>query len=344
MRTPSLGPSLFGISTVLMLMWIATGCETKNNTQPGSSTSPQSSTHQSSNPRDSTTGKTSPGKNSADKKNSPAAATTECFLSAEPWSLELGATLFRNGEEKEVFSLPETLGGGLAFVDFDRDGRLDLASAGGGIPDPDRKAMNGLPGALLRRTPSNNYHDCRTLACLDFSSSYNDAIIANDYDNDGFVDLLVTGFSSLQLFRNQGEGTFESTAQSAGLLDGMWSSGAAFLDADGDGDLDLYVAHYANWGFDNNPVCRSHHDGAKRDYCGPREFVGLQDIFYENGGDGSFSDATGRAGMVVASRGLGVLAADLNDDNLVDIYVANDVADNLFYRNKGNWKFDEMGV
>lgn len=252
----------------------------------------------------------------------------------------LAGSPFRDGHEAGLYALPETTGGGLAVADFDRDGRLDWIGSGGGYPDLERKVLNGHRGSYFRALAAWEYTECSQSARLDFSSVYHSGIVAADYDNDGWIDLLVTGYGPLQLFHNMGDGTFEETRP---IQNESWSSGAAFLDVEGDGDLDLYVVRYADWSFDNNPTCPSQARADVRDYCGPTDFRGLNDSLYENVGHGQFRDVTDRLGTDVAFRGLGVIAADLDGDRDIDLYVANDVEPNLLYRNDGSWSWTEMG-
>jgi hypothetical protein len=177
------------------------------------------------------------------------------------------------------------------------------------------------------------------MACLDFSATYHSAMIAADYDNDGMVDLVVTGYDRLQWFRNQGDGTFETLRP---IEDRLWSTAAAFFDADQDSDLDLYVVHYANWSWEHNPWCPSQADPNRRDYCGPTDFVGLRDSVYENLGDGTFVERTPQALAEHSLRGLGVLAADLDGDRDTDLYISNDVEPNLLFRNDGGFQWTEL--
>ncbi|MBM3965291.1 MAG: VCBS repeat-containing protein, partial [Planctomycetes bacterium] len=239
-------------------------------------------------------------------------------------------SLFRDGSEAGLFALLETTGGGNAIFDFDRDGQLDVLCSGGGYADVSTRKMLGHNGHLYRGFQDIAVQEITDASCIDLSRHFNAAIIANDYDNDGFTDFLATGYDAIQWFRNQGDGTFETVAP---IEDNRWSSSAAMFDADGDGDLDLYVVHYADWSFDHNPFCPSNDDPNRRDYCGPTDFSGLSDSLYENMGDGTFKERTQQCLEPIALRGLGVLAADLDGDRDTDLYVANDVEQNLLYRN-----------
>jgi hypothetical protein len=252
----------------------------------------------------------------------------------------LADSAFRDGSERELFSLLETTGGGCALLDYDRDGQLDIVHAGGGVPDLQERNFTGYSGNLHRQISPWRFDARGIRACIDFSQTYNSAVIAADYDNDGFTDLLVTGFDALQCFRNQGDGTYEQVRL---IEDSLWSSSATFFDADQDGDLDLYVVHYADWSWTNNPFCPSQTDPNRRDYCGPTDFRGIPDHVYENLGDGTFAQRTPEGLGDESLRGLGVIAADLDGDRDTDLYVTNDVEPNLLYRNDGPFRWTELG-
>lgn len=298
-------------------------------------------------------------------------------ISVEQIKGALGDSIYRNGSELGMLFLPETTGGGIGIADYDRDGRPDVICAGGGKPEPATKSMLGYAGSLCRGLEGLRFVLCNEPSHFDLSAIYNAAIAVADYDADGFPDVLVTGYSGTQLLRNQGDGTWEWIPNTrSGLIDPQWSSAAAFFDADNDGLLDLYVANYANWSYEFNPVCQApagpgaadpqngnrvqggtgeqggsgvpsnpstqSNPAMISDYCGPREFRGLTDVMYRNSGDGAFVDSSAAMGIDEKLRGLGVLAADLDGDGDVDVYVANDVDPNLLYRNDGNMQFTEV--
>ena len=255
--------------------------------------------------------------------------------------------IVRTGSEQGNLFLPETTGGGIAALDFDRDGWPDIACAGGGYADVERRVMLGHRGSLHRGLGEGRFEHVSTGSHFDLSHRYSAGIAVADYDADGFLDLFVTGYSIGQLLRNQGDGTFETIdGESIGLDDRFWGASAAFFDADGDGLVELYVANYADWSFDNNPICgvdaRFGKQDKSSDYCGPREFKGLPDVLYRNLGDGTFRNISSMAGIQDNLRGLGVLAADFDDDSDVDLYVSNDVDPNLLYRNDGDFTFTEV--
>lgn len=238
---------------------------------------------------------------------------------------------YRNGEESGYFAILESLGGGVALCDFDRDGRDDVCLPGGGQLTADQQ-LPGLPNGLFRNLGDWKFTDVSAATHVHESRYYTHAVCAGDYDSDGFPDLLFTGYGGLQLFRNLGDGTFEELAEAAELLDRSWSSSAAWGDLNGDGLLDLFVAHYVNWSFENNPLCPGT-PPHPQEICPPRQFQGLPDVLYLNRGDGTFEDASTAWGLLPPSKGLGVVLADLDGDGDLDIYVTNDTVPNHLYEN-----------
>jgi hypothetical protein len=248
---------------------------------------------------------------------------------------------YRDGQESRLWTILETIGGGAAAVDYDADGDVDLICAGGGGFDSDG-TPRGLPPGAFRNEGGWRFTRVDAAAGLSVAPNYNHGVAAGDYDNDGFLDLLVTGFGGLVFYRNQGDGTFFEGAREAGLTDDLWSSGAAWGDLNGDGFPDLYVAHYVDWSVNNNPICRT--AAGERDICPPKEFGPLPDTLYVSLGDGTFYDASREAGLRTDGKGLEVLLADLDLDGRVDIYVGNDGTPKFLYQNLGNLKFDEVGL
>jgi enediyne biosynthesis protein E4 len=180
-------------------------------------------------------------------------------------------------------------------------------------------------------------------AGIDTAALYSHGVTIGDYNNDGFQDLLVTGYGPPQLWRNMGDGTFVESAAAAGITDSRWASSAGWADLNGDGHLDLYLTHYVNWSFENHPYCPSGRPGV-REICPPRDYEPLPDTLYYSRGDGTFEDATAFAGLREDGKGLGVLLCDVDLDGDVDIYVANDTTDNFLYLNDGQGRFREQGI
>ncbi|RMG41312.1 MAG: CRTAC1 family protein [Planctomycetota bacterium] len=251
--------------------------------------------------------------------------------------------VYRNGEEAGRFAILESLGGGVATFDMDGDGRIDLFFPGGGRYDDDGRPV-GLSSGIFRQRPDGRFDDVSRVCRAATSRYYSHGAAVADYDNDGFPDVLVTGYGGLQLFRNAGDGTFLEVAEPSGLADRLWSSSAGWGDFDRDGNLDLYVAHYVNWSNENDPFCPAPGEAKKREVCSPRQFEPLPDVLYLNRGDGTFVDASDRWGLRNDGKGLGVLVADLDLDGWLDVYVANDTVPNFLYRNREGRAFEDVSL
>ena len=246
---------------------------------------------------------------------------------------------YDNGESADERSILETLGGGVAVLDFDRDGYDDLFFPGGGqLLD---KKVTGIQGDLWWNRDSKELRKITSQARVGDVLGYSHGAITCDWNSDGFPDLSVTGYSGLQLFINQGDGTFAECATAWGLEDKLWSTSAASGDFDGDGFCDLYVAHYVNWSFQNHPACTSR---GIPDVCAPGIFEALSDVVYFNNGNGSFTAKSIDCGLVEGGKGLGVIAMDFDGDSKTDIYVANDTTNNFYYVNKGDGTFVESAA
>lgn len=252
---------------------------------------------------------------------------------------------YRNGEEAGHFSILESLGGGAALFDADGDDDLDVFLPGGGAFGPGEEVL-GLDCALFQNLGDWRFRDATGGARAARSTHYSHGAAAADYDNDGFTDVLVTGYGGLLLLRNQGDGTFVPFADGAGLNDTLWSSSAAWGDVNGDGNLDLYVAHYVNWSFENHPACSG--PQGQPEVCPPREFDPLPDHLYISNGDGTFRESSGPAGLAPsgpnAGKGLGVFIADVDNDGDADVYVGNDTVSNFLYRNRGDATFEDVSL
>ncbi len=249
---------------------------------------------------------------------------------------------YENGDAAERSTILEGMGGGVAIFDFDRNGWPDVLFPGGGQFSGERD-LNPLPPALYRNLGASTLISCASTAGLSAATHYSQGTAVGDFDNDGFEDVLITGYGGVQLLHNQGDGTFVDTTSTAMVEDRLWSTGAAWGDLNGDGNLDLYVAHYVDWSFNNDPNCPTV-DGQRRERCPPQRFGPLPDIIYLSTGDGTFAESSKECGLRRDGKGLGVVLADLDLDGDMDIYVANDTVENFLYRNDGHARFEEIAV
>jgi hypothetical protein len=245
--------------------------------------------------------------------------------------------------------LPETMMGGVGLIDYDGDGWLDVyAVQGGTLPDESPPPVAAQRDRLFRNRGDGTFEDVTTSAGLAaFPGGYGHGVAVGDFDNDGRPDLFITRWRSYALYRNRGDGSFEDATDRAGLGGSRdWPSSAAFADLDGDGDLDLYVCHYTDWDPRRSLPCPHPSLAGKHTYCHPRSFGAMPDHVFRNDG-GRFVDVSAEAGVLAADRdgrGLGVLAADLDDDGRVDLYVANDMSANFLFRNRGGFSFRETAA
>lgn len=246
----------------------------------------------------------------------------------------------RNGHEAGHLSILESLGTGVALFDYDRDDWPDIFFPGGGEFSTEPSPV-GLPSAMFRNMGEMKFTAVGDAAGVARCPFYSHGACVGDFDADGFPDLLITGYQGLLLYQNQGDGTFVDKTTKAGLTLRSWSTSATWGDANGDGVLDLYIANYVDWSFDKHPACTVQ---GKRDICSPKEFQPLSDVFYLGNGEGTFRDATTEVGLVPGGKGLGVVAADLDNDSDLDYYVANDTTPNFLYRNDGQGHFQEVGL
>jgi tetratricopeptide (TPR) repeat protein len=252
---------------------------------------------------------------------------------------------FENGRSEE-HQLPETMSGGVALLDFDGDGWLDVYAVQGG-PFPPTGAPPPFGDRFFRNRGDGRFEDVTAASGLAaLPGGYGHGVAVGDYDNDGRPDLFVTRWRSYALYHNLGGGRFEDATARAGLAgDRDWPTSAAWADFDNDGDLDLYVCHYLKWDAEHPTLCE-YPDRSKPGYmhCDPASLPALADHVFRNDG-GLFVDVTAQAGIVdLDGRGLGVLATDLDDDGKVDVFVTNDMSANHFYRNLGGFQFAEQAT
>ncbi len=237
--------------------------------------------------------------------------------------------------------LPAIMGGGVAILDADGDGWLDLYLCNGG-PIGGATGRDDSPCRFYCNARDGTFEEATEAACAPGPSFAMGAAVG-DYDGDGRDDLLVTGWRDQRLYRNAGGGRFLDVTERAGLTSRLWSTSAAFADFDRDGDLDLYVATYVDFDPATAPYCAAP-DG-RRDFCAPEDFEAQPDRLYRNEGDGHFTDVSGTSGIARADgRGLGVLVADLVGDSRLDVYVANDGGACRLFENRGGLRFEDVGL
>lgn len=253
------------------------------------------------------------------------------------------------------FYLPEIMGSGVALLDYDGDGDLDIFLVQGTVLEPGKtvsdarfpppagsKPGNRLFRNMLKETGKLQFVDVTDQAGLNHVD-YGMGVAVGDYNNDGYPDLYVTNFGSNILYRNNGNGTFTDVTREAGLADAGWSASASFVDYDRDGYLDLYVTHYLDFTVRGNRECFD--PAGEHDYCPPTAFKPVLHRLHRNLGNGKFQDVTQAAGIGGAvGPGLGVICADFNGDGWPDIYAANDGAANLLWLNNGNGTFREAAL
>jgi enediyne biosynthesis protein E4 len=256
----------------------------------------------------------------------------------------LSEKTFCGGRTKD--SILESGGSGIALIDFDNDGLLDIYAVSAFELD-DKRQRIPHPNALYRNLGGLKFKNVAREAGLD-AAAWGNGVCAADFDGDGLIDLCVTNYGPNFLFKNNGDGTFTDVAAAAGVQGSGWSTGCAFFDANGDGHLDLYVSRYANVTWDQVVHARRTLTwrGGPKVMAGPVGFPGAADTYYENRGDGTFVDATNRRGLTdtAPSYGFGVVATDYDNDGWLDLYVANDSNPNFLYRNRGQGDFESVGL
>jgi hypothetical protein len=236
------------------------------------------------------------------------------------------------------YFMPESLGSGGAFFDYDNDGDLDILLINGGWHG---KQTNHQPvkNHLYRQEPNHQFVDVTNSSGMD-SMGYGMGATIGDIDNDGDLDVYITNYESDVLYRNNGNGSFTDISREAGIKDSLWGASAVFFDFDRDGFLDLYVANYV--AFDPGVTCTD--KGGRPDYCGPKAYAGVPDILYHNNGNGTFTDVSKLSKIGnVSSKGLGVLSADFNRDGYPDLYVTNDGEPNFLWINQKDNTFADQG-
>jgi enediyne biosynthesis protein E4 len=241
----------------------------------------------------------------------------------------------------------ETMAGGVALFDYDNDGLLDIFFTNGAAIPSLEKIDRTYWNRLFRNNGDGTFSDVTEKAGLQ-GIGYSMGVAAGDYDNDGFVDLYVTGVNRNQLFHNNGDGTFTDVTAKAGTT-GMvpkigkaWSVAAGWFDYNNDGLLDLFVVNYLNYSIATATLCVQQGHPA---YCSPVDFLGTPDILYRNNGDGTFTDVSEQSHISqYVGKGMGVAFADYDNDGFTDIFVSNDTFENYLLHNNGNGTFTNVAV
>jgi hypothetical protein len=246
--------------------------------------------------------------------------------------------------------LIETMPGGVALLDYNNDGLLDIFLVNGGrITNPERQPDNfdrhnpRFWNRLYRQNRDGSFTDVTKQAGLAdvADGNYGMGVAVGDYDNDGYPDIYVTNFGKNILYHNNGDGTFTDVTAKAGVAAAGWSASAGFLDYDNDGKLDLLVTRYLDWDMKHSKQCGT----VVRQYCPPGEFPAVSSILYHNRGDGTFEDVSVKSGIAAKKgHGLGVAFADYDGDGFTDIFVANDVTEQFLFHNNGDGTFTERGL
>ncbi len=286
----------------------------------------------------------------------PAGGRDSRVAAAEPLFVEsasaAGLTFTHTNGATGHYYIAELMGSGVAVVDYDNDGDLDVflvqggslegeSGPGGRLQATSRLFRNDLPRAGDGRRAL-HFTDVTARAGVGLLA-YGMGTAVGDYDNDGDFDLFVTSFGPETLYRNNGDGTFTDVTREAGVSDPFWSTSAVFFDYDRDGDLDLFVANYLDFTIAGNKSCTD--ALGARDHCGPRAYRPVPDRLYRNEGNGRFADLTEAAGLSKADgAGLGVAARDYNGDGWLDLYVANDATPNQLWINRRDGTFDDEGL
>jgi len=237
--------------------------------------------------------------------------------------------------------LPETMGPGVAFIDYDNDGWQDIFLVNG-MDWPGHAQKHSTP-KLYHNNHDGTFTDVTHKAGLD-AEMFGMGVAVGDYDNDGFDDLFVTALGQSHLFHNNGNGTFTDVTQKAGLAGVKeFSTSAAWVDYDRDGKLDLVVANYVQWTMEGDLYCTL--DGKSKSYCTPESYKGTSVRLWHNRGDGTFEDVTKKAGLSEpTSKTLGIAVLDYDNDGWPDLLFSNDTQPNKLYRNNGNGTFTEKAV
>lgn len=246
--------------------------------------------------------------------------------------------------------LLETMGGGVALLDYDKDGNLDVFFTNGALlADPmpvgaaAAKSEPRFSNRLYRGLGGGRFADVTEAAGV-AGRGYGMGAAVGDYDNDGDADLYVTAVGGNQLLRNKGDGTFDDVTAAAGVAGDGWSTSAAWVDVDQDGRLDLFVCRYVRFSYDKSPYCGNKRPGY-REYCHPSSYESVANVLWHNEGGGRFTDASASAGIAARpGRSLGVALGDADGDGALDLFVAQDAVPGSLLRGDGRGHFEDIAL
>jgi len=275
------------------------------------------------------------------------ASTPAAFVDATAAS---GIKMVFEASKTPAKYLIEAMGGGVAMIDADGDGKLDLFFVNGAALKTGMTAKDGADKSdskfwnrLYRNEGDGTFADITEKAGLR-GTGYGQGVAVGDCDNDGRPDLFVSALGGNALYRNQGDAVFEDVTAKAGVAGGGWSTSAGFIDYDRDGNLDLFVARYLDWDFGRNKRCGSG-GPALQGYCHPNEFRPVTHLLYRGLGGCRFEDVSEKAGIAKApGKGLGVAFQDVDSDGWPDIFVANDSFPQQLFRNRRDGTFEEAAL
>jgi hypothetical protein len=246
-----------------------------------------------------------------------------------------------NGRSGEMY-LPETTGAGCGFLDYDNDGWMDIYLVNSG-PCDFYTPSSPLRNALYRNNRDGTFTDVTEKAGVG-GNGYGQGVAVGDYDGDGFPDIYLTQYGRSILYHNNGDGTFSDVTEKAGVAAPGWASSAVWFDYDNDGRLDLFVCRFVDFSKTKNKWC-GNRDTNQRWYCIPRVYDPMPCWLFHNNGDGTFSDVSKQSGIAASpAKAWGVVAADINNDGWMDLFVANDTLPNFLFANRGKGNFEEIGL
>ena len=238
--------------------------------------------------------------------------------------------------------LPEAVGAGCAFFDYDNDGWMDIYLVNSGASDF-HHPVTPLKNALYRNNHNGTFTDVTDKACV-AGGGFGMGVAAADYDGDGWQDIYLTTYGRNILYRNNGNGTFTDVTQKAGVAAQGWFTSSVWFDYDNDSRLDLFVASFVSYDKSQNVLCMDSKTG-RPFYCAPKVFKPTSSRLFQNHGDGKFSDVSKESGIGDSlGKAFGVVATDANNDGLNDLFVANDTVANFLFVNQGGGKFEEVGL